>query len=116
MKKVFALAVIAAISFLCGRSTSVVHAAPMQVASPSYPCPSFGNGGMGSVSPCTQYIVEVSPARLGGGAFIYQVQDTPYDVSADNVLTVAGGSIDSTNVQLYLPGSTNTFTISLSKP
>lgn len=90
-----------------------VHA---QATSPSYVCP-FGNGGTANTSPCTQYIVEVSTARIGGGVFIYQVTDNPVDVSTLNEVTAAAGTISGTSVQEPLPNNGGgTFTLAVTQP
>jgi hypothetical protein len=94
----------------------VIAAPPMQITSPAYTC-QFGNGGTSNVYPCAQYIVEVSPARLGGGVMIYQVTDTPFAVNGANVSTVAGGTISATSIHALVPGSsTDTFTLAVSQP
>ena len=91
-------------------------ALPMQIPSPAYTC-QFGNGGTSNIYPCAQYIVEVSPARLGGGVMIYQVTDTPFPVNGANVSTVAGGTLSATSVQALVPASsTSTFTLAVSQP
>jgi hypothetical protein len=96
-----------------------VHAKPMQISSPSYPC-KFGNGGTSNATKCTQYIVEVNMDRLGcapgGCTVIYQVQSSPVDPSNLNISTVALGYPGSTSVQAYLPGSSETFTLYTGEP
>jgi len=97
-----------------GRATvTPVHAYD---PSPSYVC-GFGPGGNNSTSPCVQYIVEVSTARLGGGAIIYQVTDNPFPVDGSNILLVAASQIQDTHTQQPLPNNLgDTFTIAISKP
>lgn len=87
----------------------IVHA---QISSPSYSC--FDGNDL-YVSPCVQYVIEFSPARLGGGAWIYQMQ-TPFDLNGNtNAQIVASGSTAS--VQALQPNSqTNTITVSIDKP
>lgn len=86
------------------------------IASPSYPCNS-GPGGQYPTPNSCQYIVNVSVNRLGGhSACIYQVQDSPVDVSQLNVQTVAAGMISGTSVCALEPGSSQSMTLSVSEP
>jgi hypothetical protein len=96
-----------------GRTTT--HWAAYDPA-PAYVC-GFGPGGNNSTSPCTQYIVEVSTARLGGGAIIYQVTESPFAVDGANIRLVAASQISDTHTQQPLPNNNgDTFTIAISKP
>lgn len=90
----------------------------MAIASPSYMC-DFGPSGTSSVSPACQYLVTISPQRLGGGIMIWQVTDTPFAVNgATNLTEVTSGSLfGGASVQVCVPGSTtNTITISVNEP
>lgn len=86
-----------------------VHA---QVSSPSYGCET-GAGGASYSGDCTQYIVAISSARLGGGVWVYQVQSNPVDIaSLDEVLTQTNYG----SAQYFKPSSSSTFTLAVTQP
>jgi hypothetical protein len=93
---------------------TTVHA---QLSSPAYVC-NEGPAGANNGYPCAQYIVAVAPQRLGGGIFIYQIQDQQVDVRTLNAPLVTSGSVnDGASIQVLQPGSdTKTVTITVGNP
>lgn len=113
--KVYVLFLLAVVAVAVCGLTALNHPVHAQSPAPNYVC-TFGNGGIGNTSPCTQYIVNVSSARLGGGVFVYQVQSSPVDVSTMSVLTGTAGTISATSVQEPTPNNASTFTLSVVQP
>lgn len=87
------------------------------ISSPTYTSDS-GNGGENAVSPACQYLVVVSPARLGGGVFVYQMQQPlPINGNPNAQLVASGGFAHGASVQAFQPGSTEeTVTLEVSEP
>jgi hypothetical protein len=116
MRKILLLAIALTAGFAIGRyHAPVVHAAaPAQITTPAYTCPVFGSG---YSTMCSQYILEVSNSRFGGGrtAILYQINSSPFDLTGAD-FTVIGNGLP-ISVQSYFPGSTtNTFTADVGQP
>lgn len=76
-----------------------------QISSPSYTC--------GQVSPCAQYVIQITNQRGFGKYQVFQVPGPALDTSS---LTFVTGSSSGVSVQVLEPNQTDTTTISLSEP
>lgn len=105
-------------AFVLGQNSTHISTVNAQASSPAYTC-NVGNSGQTSAFPCAQYLIEVAPQRMGGGTFIYQLQNE-IDISNPQfgAVMVANGTVNSTtSIQAFQPNSSvNTVTITSTVP
>jgi hypothetical protein len=110
MRKLLLVLFALVFGFACGcYRVQPVHAAPVQIASPTILCAQGFQ--------CDQYVVQVTTQRGFGRWQIFQVQDQAHSVDTTQLNQVAGGN-PSTSVQFFLPapGSSQTGTIAATQP